>query len=92
MSTQSSNTPTDNDNWKPRSSKKKRGGYLIEYRIDPEKAKLSYLGKNGWFEKVDTEWRTYYKRYRTEKERDKALAVLSRKDSLFSYRIPHEAD
>jgi hypothetical protein len=77
----SSQMPTETDEWKKSPGKKKRGTYTLEYRVKPRK------GRNALFKEWEV-WRTYHKRYRTPAQRDEAMIAMNRKDTLFEYRQP----
>lgn len=71
----------DDDLWKKSPSKKKKT-VRMEYRIRPKHHGKSWLFKRG------IEWRTYWKKYASEEERDMAMTVMNRKDTLYEYRRP----
>jgi len=55
--------------------------YVVEWRYK----ELAYLRRVRWLQNLSREWSTY-RRYAKERDRDKALAVLNRKDRLREYR------
>lgn len=80
---QRSQMPTPDDNWKKQSrSKRKKKTLRLEYRVRPEKARISPLFR-GW-----EHWVNYHAKYRTKEQRKMAMDSMNRKDTLFEYRIP----
>lgn len=77
----SSEMPTEKDDWKNVPSKKERGKLKLEYRVKKEHWSKRLF--KGW-----REWKAYHKRYRTSEQRQEAMDVMNRKDGLFEYRIP----
>ena len=69
----------NDDEWKKSPSKKKKT-VRMEYRIRPEHWGKSWLFKRG------QEWSLYWKKYASIEERDMAMNVLNRKDTLYEYR------
>lgn len=81
---QSSEMPTENDDWKRR-SKSKRGKkvFCVEYRMREQTGKSIFRSFTKWYE-----WSKYWSKYKTEKQREEAVRAMNRKDTLFEYRIP----
>ena len=84
MSVQSSEIPTESDEWRKSHSKKGRKRYFLEYRVVPEEYQRFIT---RWYTHAN-EWRSHWRNYATEADRDEALRNLNKKDHLFEYRLP----
>lgn len=80
---QSSEMPTESDDWKKRRPKSKRDKkvFCIEYRMRPGKYILKHFPEWGV-------WKKYHSKYKTEAQREEAVRVKNRNDTAFEYRIP----
>lgn len=86
MTHQSSEHPTEDDQWGAhKSTTKTKRKYRLLYKARDCVSVTSIFRK--WF----GTWRPY-KAYRTKADRDKALETLNRKDQFLEYKIYEEDD